>query len=48
MNYIDNVYKASNIKGFQLFTGENNTTAQAFYEKSGYKKTDEIMYRKRL
>ena len=48
MNYIENVFKAQNIKGFQLFTGKNNTIAQVFYEKLGYKKTDEIMYRKRL
>lgn len=48
MNYIENIFKAKSIKGFQLFTGKDNVNAQAFYEKLGYKKTDELMYRKRL
>lgn len=48
MNYIEHVFIAKSIKGFQLFTSKANVNEQAFYEKPGYKKTDELMYRKRL
>lgn len=46
--YIEEYFKDKNIVGYQLFTGKNNTVAQLFYEKRGYVKSDEIMYRKRL
>lgn len=48
MNYIENIFKERNIKKFQLLTGKDNTAARAFYEKFGYKKIDEVMYKKRL
>lgn len=48
MDYIENVFQVKGIKGFQLFTGKDNISAQAFYEKLGYKKSDELMYRKRF
>jgi len=48
MNFIENAFIDNDIKGFQLFTGKENANAQAFYEKQGYIKTDEMMYRKRL
>lgn len=47
MQTVENYFKDYNIGGFQLFTGGKNHTAQTFYEKNGYVKTDEIMYRKR-
>jgi ribosomal protein S18 acetylase RimI-like enzyme len=47
MQAAENYFKDDNIGGFQLFTGGDNYTAQTFYEKSGYVKTSEIMYRKR-
>lgn len=46
--YIEEYFADENIGGYQLFTGKNNLTAQAFYEKQEYVKSDEIMYRKRL
>jgi len=46
--YIEAYYKDANIGGYQLFTGKKNDIAQRFYEKNGYIKTDEIMYRKKL
>mgnify|MGYP002621572330 CR=1 FL=1 len=48
VNHIEKHFENTNIKGFQLFTGGENYSAQAFYEKNGYKKTAEIMYRKRI
>lgn len=47
MQTVENYFRDDNIGGFQLFTGGDNDAAQAFYEKSGYRKTDEMMYRKR-
>ena len=47
LRYAERFFETENIKGFQLFTGGENVTAQSFYEKAGYKKTSEIMYRKR-
>lgn len=48
IKFVEEYYKDKNIGGYQLFTGGNNVIAQRFYEKCGYIKTDEIMYRKRL
>jgi Acetyltransferases len=48
MGYMEHILETKNIKEFQLFTGKENISAQVFYEKLGYKKTDELMYRKRL
>lgn len=48
MAFAEEYFKTQNVVGYQLFTGKNNKTAQAFYEKIGYKRTDELMYRKRL
>ncbi|MDD6262175.1 MAG: N-acetyltransferase [Clostridiales bacterium] len=47
LGYIERHFEKVNIKSFQLFTGGGNYAAQSFYEKLGYKKTSEIMYRKR-
>ena len=46
--FIEDYFKDKNICGYQLFTGEDNVVAQAFYEKQGYVKSSEMMYRKRL
>lgn len=48
MRYVEEYYINDNIDCFQLFTGGENYIAQSFYEKNGYYKTSEIMYRKRL
>ena len=45
--YIEAYLKNQSITAVQLFTGKDNINAQSFYEKAGYKKSDEIMYRKR-
>lgn len=47
MKWVEEHFSSQNMAGFQLFTGRDNFTAQMFYEKLGYKKTQEIMYRKR-
>ncbi|MBQ3141330.1 MAG: GNAT family N-acetyltransferase [Clostridia bacterium] len=47
LRFAEQYFRDRGIHDFQLFTGGDNTSAQAFYEKSGYSKTDEIMYRKR-
>lgn len=48
MNYAEEYFKSQNICGYQLFTGACNKTAQAFYEKMGYIRSDEMMYRKKF
>lgn len=48
MTCAEDYFKTQNVKGYQLFTGKDNTSAQSFYEKMGYKKSAELMYRKRL
>lgn len=45
--YVEEYFRNKNIGGYQFFTSENNTVAQSFYEKQGYIKSNEIMYRKR-
>ncbi|MEG0766684.1 MAG: GNAT family N-acetyltransferase [Clostridia bacterium] len=40
-------YRTEGIHALQLFTGHDNTTAQALYEKAGYCRSEEWMYRKR-
>ena len=47
LNRAQQYFRANGINNFQLFTGGENTSAQAFYEKLGFSKTDELMYRKR-
>lgn len=47
LSYVERHFENVNIKGFQLFTGKRNYSARLFYKKLGYKKSDEIMYRKR-
>ena len=47
LRYVELYFEQRGINNFQLFTGEKNYSAQSFYEKLGYKKTAEIMYRKR-
>ncbi len=47
LSFVEQHFEKTGIKNFQLFTGGKNYSAQAFYEKNGYNKTSEIMYRKR-
>ena len=47
IEYAQNYLRTKNVVNIQLFTGGENYSAQAFYEKHGYKKTNEIMYRKK-
>ena len=47
MEYAESYYSDKSTGGFQLFTGGKNISAHRFYERLGYSKTDEIMYRKR-
>ena len=46
--FIEQHFIEMGIRDFQLFTGQSNTGAQALYEASGYARSDELMYRKRL
>ncbi|WP_124099202.1 GNAT family N-acetyltransferase [Ruminococcus sp. Marseille-P6503] len=48
IGYIEEYFKGKNLAGYQLFTSDKNTNAQACYEKSGFARSREIMYRKRL
>lgn len=48
MAFAENYFKDKNVKGYQLFTGKQNQVAQVFYEKNGYTKSEEQMYRKRM
>lgn len=47
LTYAEEYLKDNNIVNIQLFTGGENFSAQTFYEKNGYEKTNEIMYRKK-
>lgn len=47
IEFTEEYFSDSNVEAFQLFTGNENFDAQRFYEKQGYRKNDEIMYRKR-
>lgn len=47
LSYAEEWYRHQNIHDFQLFTGAENLNAQKFYKGQGYRRTDEIMYRKR-
>ena len=47
LTYAEEFLKEKSIVNIQLFTGEKNYSSQAFYEKNGYTKSAEIMYRKR-
>lgn len=46
--YAEEKFSSRQIAGYQLFTGEENAAAQALYEKMGYRRSAERMYRKRL
>jgi ribosomal protein S18 acetylase RimI-like enzyme len=46
IRFAENHYLKQDIHDFQLFTGRSNTIAQAFYEHMGYRRHDEILYRK--
>lgn len=48
MAFAEDYFKDKNVQGYQLFTGKQNEMAQAFYEKNGYSKSEEQMYRKRM
>lgn len=47
MNYAEEWYRQHDVHDFQLFTGKNNTNAQRFYEYIGYRRHEDILYRKR-
>lgn len=47
MSFAEEWYRQRNIHDFQLFTGEDNFKAQKFYENIGYRKSEEVFYRKR-
>lgn len=47
LRYAEDWYRDRDIHDFQLFTGGENLNAQKFYKKQGYRRSDEIMYRKR-
>lgn len=47
INYAEEWYRERNIHDFQLFTGNDNLKAQKFYEQNGYRRCDDILYRKR-
>ena len=48
LSYTEKQFASRHIAGYQLFTGEENAAAQALYEKMGYRRSAERMYRKRL
>lgn len=48
ISFMEKTFAQQGIYDFQLFTGEDNESAQRFYEKMGYVKDRELMYRKRL
>lgn len=47
MHYAEEWYRKRNIHDFQLFTGNDNVNAQKFYEQIGYRRNEDILYRKR-
>ena len=48
ISFLEDTFVKQGIFDFQLFTGEENENAQRFYEKTGYSRDRERMYRKRL
>ena len=47
ITYVEDYLKSKEIKSLILKTGENNFSAQAFYERNEWEKSGEITYRKR-
>lgn len=47
ISYAEEWYRQHNIHDFQLFTGKENVNGQKFYEHIGYRRNDDILYRKR-
>lgn len=47
ITYVEDYLRSMNIRSLVLCTGQDNHTAQAFYEKNGWTKSAERMYRKR-
>ncbi len=45
--FAEDWYRQRGIHDFQLFTGSENLNAQKFYKGIGYRRSDEIIYRKR-
>ena len=48
LRFIEAYYQGCGLGGYQFFTGADNRDAQAFYERMGYRRSMEWMYRKRL
>jgi GNAT superfamily N-acetyltransferase len=47
VSFAENWYREQNIHDFQLFTGKENENAQKFYEHIGYRRNNDVLYRKR-
>ena len=47
MQHAEDHYRNAGIHNFQLFTGGDNLIAQRFYERNGYRRDDDVLYRKR-
>ncbi len=47
MQYAEDHYREMGIHDFQLFTGGVNQNAQRFYERVGYRRCGDVLYRKR-
>ena len=47
MRFAENWYREKGIHDFQLFTGGDNFSAHKFYERMGYRRDDDLLYRKR-
>jgi ribosomal protein S18 acetylase RimI-like enzyme len=47
VSYAEEWYRKQDIHDFQLFTGKENTDAQKFYERIGYRRHEDVLYRKR-
>lgn len=47
VNFAEDWYRQREVHDFQLFTGSENLNAQKFYKGIGYRRSDEILYRKR-
>lgn len=47
VSFAEDWYRQQGIHDFQLFTGNDNLSAQEFYEHIGYRSDNEVVYRKR-
>lgn len=47
ISYAEDWYRKHEIHDFKLFTDRENMNAQKFYEHIGYRRNEDILYRKR-